>query len=388
MNIGWLQNLKLAYRIYAAQKQKNIYCHFWEQLSQSQKRIAEAVSPDNLSDDPHCFLNAFSLIIAKIEQNELKRVGDLLNLNSNEWRIELDPLKKSADTAHEILVSKTSSPDYQQFISTKIDNPYDRQSMGFPNMPGIPHYVFNHKEFSEEMEFIAIYQNYLCPIFGFRSPVKDALEHYFEVTTGKKPSKTELGTLHRRYYRFIRKAYPVPFASNENIKASIGRPETMRALTTFQPGRRNVFYLTHGKGKKYQERNHATLKYDVRNRRFWLVAGSQLANDLDSIADSGVAVFIEQNLTRRKIQILADGSYRVLKKIEVKSASKAAWLVCGYKRNGLNCWENGQNQTLREYLTSIGHFPAKKVSSKSGSSHPENQEEHLSAGDSTVQEPR
>ena len=44
--------------------------------------------------------------------------------------------------------------------------------------------------------------------------------------------------------------------------------------------------------------------------------------------------------------------YSVRKKIAVSSATFAAQLVLGYKRNGLKCWKNNLHQTLEEYKAS------------------------------------
>lgn len=117
--------------------------------------------------------------------------------------------------------------------------------------------------------------------------------------------------------------------------------------------------------------------------------GSRLSKNIDDIVDTGIFEFIGDKVkdgTLRKISDEGGGGYRVLKKVQVNSPSKAAWLVCGYKRNGLECWRNNRKETLREFLRS----KSKKIltNSKSDSSLPESQGEHLSADGSTKPEPR
>ena len=55
----------------------------------------------------------------------------------------------------------------------------------------------------------------------------------------------------------------------------------------------------------------------------------------------------------------------VHRRILVPSASFAAHMVLGYKRNGLDCWKNTYGQTLREYLKSLEQTPEKEISSES-----------------------
>ena len=85
-----------------------------------------------------------------------------------------------------------------------------------------------------------------------------------------------------------------------------------------------------------------------------------MSEQIDQISDTGIAEFIENNKATESIVQLEDGSYRVIKKIEVYSPSKAAWLVCGYKRNGLDAWKNRyqcketlKKQTLRQVLKEL-----------------------------------
>lgn len=100
--------------------------------------------------------------------------------------------------------------------------------------------------------------------------------------------------------------------------------------------------------------------------------GSKLANTVDAIEDFAISNFIQTKLREKRLKKLDGGYYRVLRTTEVRSPSFAARLVCGYKRNGLNCWKN-QGKTLRDFLKSYNVGSRSKLNSKSGSASREGQ---------------
>ena len=57
--------------------------------------------------------------------------------------------------------------------------------------------------------------------------------------------------------------------------------------------------------------------------------------------------------------------YSVRKKIKVPSATFAAQLVLGYKRNGLKCWKNNLNQTLEQFLQNSKQNESGSINSES-----------------------
>ena len=195
-------------------------------------------------------------------------------------------------------------------------------------------------------------------------PVKKALESYFIAThNGRQPNNLELSALCQRYYRFIRKSYLSEDMCHDENLIDNREMKTVCLDTMYLPGCKNVFYLHHGKKK---ERNSATLIWNVKKNCCYLMRGSKLANAVDNIEDWAVSDFIQKKLREKRLKKSTDGYYRVLKTTEVHSPSLAAWLVCGYKRNGLNCWKNSQGKTLRDFLKSRNVGSASKLNSKSG----------------------
>ena len=374
VDIRWLDKLHTTFlRAVQDKNAEKEYRAIWKSLVREQRNIAEPISPDHFPkagyDD-----SIFSSIIGNLREVKQKEIQEELNLNVSEWSCA----SHYAFDRLTILISKAVNSN-KEIIKRKDKNQYDFD-IGHPNLFGTQYLFINDFYETEELKFVSIFQNHIFSGNGDFYPVKKKLEDYFiETHRGRTPQKQELDVLLRRFYRFINKAYPKWEATTE-ILTEMGKNSKGHVLTTMWLNRRDAFYLFHGNPKKDDKaslhRNAGTLIYDLKQNKYYLCPGSQLSDNIDDIDDVGISEFIEVNMKQGKICRLPEGKgYRVLKKIAISSPSKAAWLVCGYKRNGLDCWENIKHETLRQYLTSKGIL----ANSKSVSTQPPNQEGHQDA---------
>jgi len=390
VDIRWLLNLKnLFHCSLQNENARQNYRKYWCHLTMEQKDIAEQFSPNHFSEavsEAGYAHEKFPLAINKLGEIIRDAIQKKLQLNNSEWRFDFyaDELNRLT-----IMINKATFSHFKM-IQCKPGNPYD-SDFELQSPWNTPCLIINDHFETEALKFVSIFQNHFFGRHGGLSSVKEQLNDYFiETHRGRSPQENELNALIRRFYRFIKKAYP-QWAEDE-ISNSDKKTQGSRTLAVLMPGRRDVFYLSHGRKKDdgtLSWENTGTLQYDVKNHTYYILRGSCLAKNIDDIVDTGISEFISDKVkdgTLRKISDEGGGGYRVLKKVEVNSPSKAAWLVCGYKRNGLDCWRNNRKETLREFLRS----KSKKIlaNSKSGSSLPESQGEHLSADGSTKPEPR
>ncbi len=339
------------------------YHIFWKHLSSWQKKIAEKYSPEYF-DNSGDYVLYRDQVRDKVVNRRREEIQERLALNPNNWDIS------SNISAYLENIATISSKHYHDFNikSTKNENSYDTDSeaevifsSGFV--------TYDHPE-TEELKFISIYQNHLFSATDKIFTVKEALKSHFITThNGRQPDNLELGALRQRYYRFIRKSYlSAEMRHDENLLDNREKG-TVSTDTVYLPRRKNVFYLHHGKKK---EGNSATLIWNVKKNCCYLMRGSKLANTVDAIEDFAISNFIQTKLREKRLKKLDGGYYRVLRTTEVRSPSFAARLVCGYKRNGLNCWKN-QGKTLRDFLKSYNVGSRSKLNSKSGSASREGQ---------------
>ena len=114
-----------------------------------------------------------------------------------------------------------------------------------------------------------------------------------------------------------------------------------------------IHIVNHLRGKMF---------YDIKTDQCWLLPGSWLNLRLEQYTrnkfptmksffdrESKLKNIVKKTITLDEQEITF---YSVRKKIKVPSATFAAQLVLGYKRNGLKCWKNNLNQTLEEYKAS------------------------------------
>ena len=388
VDIRWLLNLKnLFHCSLQDENARQNYRKYWCHLTMEQRNIAEQFSPDHFSEavsEAGYAHEKFSLAINKLGEIRRDAIQEKLQLNNSEWHCSFTYEFYRLT----IMINKATFSHFEM-IPCKPGNPYDSDS-SFQSPFGNRCLIINDHFETEALKFVSIFQNHIFRRHGGLSPIKEQLKDYFiETHRGRSPQENELNALIRRFYRFIKKAYP-QWAGDEILKSD-KKTQGAHTLAVLMPGRRDVFYLRHGRKKDDGTpswENTGTLRCDVKDQTYYILRGSRLSKNIDDIVDAGISEFIGDKVkdgTLRKISDEGGGGYRVLKKIEVNSPSQAAWLVCGYKRNGLDCWRNNRKETLREFLRS----KSKKIltNSKSGSSLPESQGEHLSADGSTKQEP-
>ena len=354
----WVNRMETNFHSAKRRTEKRADYHiFWKHLSSWQKKIAEKYSPEHL-DNSGDYVLYRDLVRCKVVNRRKEEIQERLALNSKDWDIS------SNISIYSDSIVTISSKHYHDFNieSTKNKNPYDTDreaeaifSSGFV--------IYDHPE-TEEFKFISIYQNHLFSKTDKMVPVKKALESYFIAThNGRQPDNLELSALCQRYYRFIRKSYLSKDMCHDENLIDNREMKTVCLDTMYLPGYKNAFYLYHGKKK---EGNSATLIWNIKKNCCYLMKGSKLANTVDAIEDWAISNFIQKKLREKRLRKSADGCYRVLKTTEVHSPSLAAWLVCGYKRNGLSCWKNSQGKTLRDFLKSRNVGSASKLNSKSG----------------------
>jgi len=347
---------------------RNQYINYWKRLDSDQKKIFENFSPEkkDIFVGNHIEENRQNAN-AKIALLEIKKIIQLLfpgdnNSEKDKWHID----HKIFMGQTVIVISNKCNTDFQ-LIQVKNTNKFDCKKGVFPPFPQTL-VVYDQYE-NEKLRFISIYQNHLFNLKGRIFTIKQELERYFiETHFGRTPNENEFDALYKRYYRFIKKAYPPVLQTGEETERD--NKYNVRCETVLKPGRRNFFYLSHGKVEK---KNSATLCYNSQKHTYCLYAGSLLTSKICDIPDCGIAEFITVNCKKNTLRRLNTGEYRVLKKIAIDSPSKAAWLVCGYKRNGLNCWKNSSGQTLRDYLMSIGHIGQKSINPRSKATVPADQ---------------
>ena len=353
----WVNRMETNFHSAKRRTEKRADYHiFWKHLPSWQKKIAEKYSPEYF-DNSEDYVLYRDHVICKVVDRRREEIQERLALDPNNWNI-------SPNISVYLASIVISSKHYHDFNikSIKNKNPYDTNSeaeaifsSGFV--------IYAHPE-AEEFKFISIYQNHLFSKADKMVPVKKALESYFIAThNGRQPNNLELSALCQRYYRFIRKSYLSKDMCHDENLIDNREMKTVCLDTMYLPGCKNVFYLHHGKKK---ERNSATLIWNVKKNCCYLMRGSKLANAVDAIEDWAISNFIQKKLREKRLRKSADGCYRVLKTTEVHSPSLAAWLVCGYKRNGLSCWKNSQGKTVRDFLKSRNVGSASKLNSKSG----------------------
>ena len=367
VNLRWVDDLIAAFLcLRRHETDLKQYKILWSHLTADKKNLASEISPERIGEDvgADIDLQYFRLSIAKkIARYEAAKFKDILDAVDSKYVID-DDFDNLYCSARISIVKKKNNI---QTVKVKPYDPYERPIT--TSVVGQQILVINeNNEETENIRFISIYQNHIfkgCPAI---KPIVQQLEEYFCKTHGgRSPNNNELQALRQRYYRCIRSAYP-PQTWIENISDDADDKFKMHQLAPVRHERENIFRLGYGKNNKRKE---ARLLYVPKKDEYFLLPPSILASGISNLEAFAISDFIETNEKKSTISKLADGGYRVIKKVKVHSPSLAACLVCGYKRNGLSCWKNDDGQTLRKYLESTGHSPVRNVNSKSSSAQPE-----------------
>ena len=375
----------------------------WASTSDAFRRIAGKFAPGtNILNKDLDIEAAFDGLISQYCDWHIGLIKQILALDTTLWKIYRPSI--SHELGNVVLSIKPANTK-PLMISLKND-PFLRRTP-FKTTAIVLDGTTQGKD--ENLSFISIYQKCLFDHRSFR--IKTELEHLFAVRNSRFPSANELEALRMRFYKVIRKAYP---AEMTKLSESLEEPRLPRYLIGPEihvHEKPNVFFL---KSRPYTKKEDSCddrnpyiigkLCYDVEKKSYCLMPGSRLnINEQNSSRLPKTMDEIYQksrtsrSLVQKRVNIPGKISPSnpnepvpqltisfVHRKIMVPSASFAAQMVLGYKRNGLDCWKNAQGQTLREYLSSIGHSPARKVTPKSASDFPEDQEEHHSDGGSTT----
>ena len=373
---------------------------YWDQMPDTFRILAPNLAPGGEALLKRDIVDAkWEDVVDRYYEEQMSRIKKILKIDTEQWRIE-------AIRSLEGELSVSICPVDSEIRCIQVEeDPFFRRSV-FGSVV-----LFVDEDISAESEnlvFISIYQK--CVLNHGLHRVNRELEHYFAVKEKRMPNGKELENLRMKYYKFIRKAYPSEMAELSNSVEEPFVPRYLVGSPMHVREKPNVFHL---KSRPYRA-DHAKnpyiegkMLYDMQRKCYWLMPGSRLdiraedcktcpcmkklyeqASSTKCIAEHDVNASIpiktengdgeknEPNIRKVKVTF-------VHKKIQVPSATLAAHMVLGYKRNGLDCWKNSQGQTLRAYLESIGHFPARKVSSRSASPPPEDQEEHQSVDSAT-----
>ena len=213
------------------------------------------------------------------------------------------------------------------------------------------------------MAFVSIYQKHIFEhnLFG----VKDELKRFFVAQNGRSPNDKEYADLRNRYYRVIRKLYSREMFDLAEYEEKSVQREYIAGLPITTKPEPFIFYLNsrpYKKEEKIDLVNHLRGKmfYDIKTDQCWLLPGSWLNLKLEQYTRNTFPTmksFFEQerklkNIVKKTITLDEQEIifYSVRKKIKVPSATFAAQLILGYKRNGLKCWKNNLNQTLEAIL--------------------------------------
>ena len=363
IDTSWLARLRsiLFNNNYFTDKKEQLYRTYWSRLPMENRNLAADLSPEKFDFqnlDLARFYQCWHEIIYHMQEEKMQSIKNLLKLDENIW--ELDFSSSSFLGCH-ISLRKKTIPDEHFSREVKHLNPYDSR-----------HFSINDSEFvycdeycdPEPAAFISIFQNSVWFCSSRIFPITHALEHYYAAVTGIWPDQKLLNTLRKRFYRFIKKTYHHDAVVTAKIldRGFYQEMHSDGVFNTAHKSNRFIFYIT-SRSQSQETSAIASggrLFYDVKKNRYFLLDESRLSKQIDQISDTGIAEFIENNMATGSIVKLEDGSYRVKKKIEIHSPSKAAWLVCGYKRNGLDAWKNRyqckatlKKQTLRQVLEDL-----------------------------------
>ena len=384
IDCNWLIRLKILYvnLLRANANRASIEQSFnaaLRSLDSRKKKLAENIITGFYScidyDDLILKYRDIILKLLSDKQNEIQRK---LHLKLSEWEygnnlcpnIDINDSDGYCVTIHK--------KDHKEFkITTIKDNKYD-SDLG-PNLFSPPSCISYSTPETEEMTFISIFQNHigLESESRFYSTNLD-LKHYFERKYHLDSSvyRNKYNAFIKRYYRLINKFYTNDFLqtfwANPNEVDGVEIPA--HTLGVLVHGKRNIFYIRHGKIKQI-----GTMEYNKKTRQYFIMEGTMLSENIDKIDDVGVYEFFNKNIKNICKIESSDKTitgYRELRKINVSSPSKAAWLIRGYKCNGPDCWKNSRGETLRQYLESFKKALFKRARSRFASDVQKDQEEH------------
>lgn len=362
---------------------------FWPKTHEQFRKIAEKIAPGSklLFEKKIDFEAVFFAFIDKYLNWHIDRITEILSLDTTLWQINSSPI---INDSFEITIEPVRTTP--QFILVQED-PFLRKSVFGQNLAiGVDETMLTDHE---QNSFIAIYQR--CVLNHSLYHVKTELEHLFAVKNGRFPNANEASNLRNRYYQFIQHAYPTEMAQLSEHSEESPFPRFLAGPVMRVRDEPNVFFL---QSRPYRKRNQPSndinpyvvgkMCYDAERKCYWLLPGTRL----NSVDKKKLEIYPEMAALYKKarqersiiIHRVANPKNNnddatpkeaekttftrievvfVHRRILVPSASFAAHMVLGYKRNGLDCWKNTYGQTLREYLKSLEQTPEKEISSES-----------------------
>jgi len=315
------------------------YKNCWKFLVDDEKKIAHQLAPVELMNlAGNEFEERWVSVLDAIRRKKCTQLKLLLKDDRQKWKIFHPDVNDLSGLSIAIIPS-----DIAQDFSTRkiaIKNPYDGNGI-FTNLLGFQNIISYSENEAEYFTFISIYQKTVWE----KSPwgVTELLKQFFERRTGNEPDAREMDTLRQRYYRFIKKTYPQDMQSlatnnEQNFPQyhiiGLQRESSPYDFYFYQRRKGTGAIQTQGDTAEYQAR----LRYDKKNKHFFLMPSSILSKKIEKNDDKGIQYFFQACQQHKYITKVEDVGYRVIKKIKVHSPSQAAWLVCGYKRNGWDAW--------------------------------------------------
>ena len=337
--------------MYMDNKDFQIWC--WNQLPESFKTIVTKLKRKKPFRKGKNFELLYQTSLNSFEQEIIDQLQAKIEIDHTRWHVDK---QNFMNTSTFLTVSYREEP-HSLRIAEDPDTP---TSIG-----GTKTYWFDRIERNEIWAFVSIYQKHIFErnLFG----IKDELKRFFVAQNGRTPNDTEYENLRYRYYRVIRELYSREmFELAEYEEKSVQR-EYIAGLPITTKTEPAIFYLNSRPYKKEEKINivnhlRGKMFYDIKTDQCWLLPGSWLNLRLEQYTrnkfptmksfferESKLKNIVKKTITLDEQEITF---YSVRKKIKVPSATFAAQLVLGYKRNGLKCWKNNLNQTLEEYKAS------------------------------------
>ena len=338
--------------MYMDNKDFQIWC--WNQLPESFKTIVTKLKRKKPFRKGKNFELLYQTSLNSFEQEIIDQLQAKIEIDHTRWHVDK---QNFMNTSTFLTVSYREEKSSALRVAEDPDTP--------KSIWGSKTYWFDRIERNEILAFVSIYQKHIFErnLFG----IKDELQKYFASQNYRIPNDKEYADLRNRYYRIIRELYSREmFELAEDEKKSVHK-EYIAGLPITTKTEPEIFYLnsrTYKKEEKINIVNHLRGKmfYDIKTDQCWLLPGSWLNLRLEQYTRNKFPTmksFFERerklkNIVKKTITLDAQEITfnSVRKKIKVPSATFAAQLVLGYKRNGLKCWKNNLNQTLEEYKAS------------------------------------